>query len=179
MLLIRIWILTAFIFLSGNLLSNVYAQNSFDIKEIVLRKTGRNDAGVRHGQSIEQAVQSLGKPTRIEDYFFEIHDKKGYLYYYGTNKLYFIDRTLDAFEISDHSISVSVGNGKKAQIGDKVESGSFVGIPVSKQAGNGFNVNYSASIVSYLKNGAQPLDMTLNFLFNSQNELIFIAFHIP
>ncbi|WP_221394083.1 hypothetical protein [Dyadobacter sp. NIV53] len=169
-----------------------YAQYLVEIREVALMKTSNLSKGVTCGETTNKILQTLGKPSKIEDYFFETEDRNGKIYHYGSNKLYIIGDTLVSFEITDPTITVGAGKGKTFRINDKIKTGprkiltknsnssktetiqSFIGFPVSPDPGHSFNVDYKSSILLWLKHNSQPLDSSLSLLFNDQDELIHI-----
>ena len=170
------------------------AQYVAEINEVVLTKTGSLSEGVICRETTNKILQTLGQPSGIEGYFFEMNDRNGKIYHYGSNKLYIIGDTLISFEINDPSITVSAGKSKTFKIHNKIKtefkqgftkngkssksetSQSFIGFPVSSISGNAFNVDYKKSLLIRLENNSQLSDSSLSLLFNDQDELIHIHY---
>ena len=182
-----------FVLLIG-ITQTTHAQYVAEMKEVVLMKTGNLSKEVTCGETVNKILQTLGQPSHIEDYLFEIDDRSGKIYHYGSNKLYVIGDTLVSFEITDPSITVSAGKDKTFKIHDKIKTEpgqiitkrdksskaetrqSFIGFPISSVPGNAFNVDYETLLLLRLEMNSQPSDSSLSLLFNDQNELIHIHY---
>ncbi|MDF2158775.1 hypothetical protein [Algoriphagus sp. CAU 1675] len=108
-----------------SILQNVQAQRiplpgtqPIEISEINL-KNPENYKKIFYAESAEKLIQAFGIPTSSEPYVFEMEEKIGSLYKYGSNNLYFKENKLYLFIIKANNIHVGRGN-NYIKIGDPV-----------------------------------------------------------
>ena len=113
----KILIITLTLFLAT---IKLYAQNYVNPTDIALFKIGNNNAGLFLGETMEKAIQILGKPTKIEDLFLELDDVTGKVLCYGKNRLIFSKNALISFKIIQPNILIGKADSAQFRIGDKI-----------------------------------------------------------
>ena len=73
-----------------------------DVKSFGLMKAGATQKALYLGDSSEQALKILGKPTQTETLYSEVDDAMMEVWTYHQSKLYFLKNALKDFTISDY-----------------------------------------------------------------------------
>ncbi|REA58813.1 hypothetical protein DSL64_19270 [Dyadobacter luteus] len=144
-------------------------------KEIYLKKSKEAERKILFGQSILQAIPVLGKPDKIEDYYFEADEKTGKLYHYGKSHVFFMDDKLSGFTIVDSSLVVGLDNGLEVRVGDGLKSDNFKNYKARYSPGTSFNIYATCSIE--LNIGTS--DDSIFLLFDEKDRLNGIAHWSP
>ena len=72
------------------------------------------------GCSANQVINHFGKPEKIENFYFEMDDTSGFIYYYDGLKLFIQNgRGLESFEINSSEYSITNNNLK---VGESIET---------------------------------------------------------
>lgn len=99
------------------------AQNKYyKIDEILIMKPGDISKGIVLDDSVEKLVNLLGNPSRIEDYYFEMEESHGKIYYYNKNKIYIINNKVFSYELLDSKLAFGKLNDFQIKVGDNIQS---------------------------------------------------------
>ncbi|WP_420316919.1 hypothetical protein [Ekhidna sp.] len=86
------------------------------ISELGLKTSSSNEA-VFLDHPRAHILTKLGTPNSIEDYYYEMDELMAERFIYNTNYVFVSNDKLDAFELTDNSLSVSY-RGKSIKVGD-------------------------------------------------------------
>lgn len=126
-----------------------------------------NSKKITYGEAAEKLIQAFGAPNSSEAYLFEMNEKVGTLYQYGTNKIYFMENKLYLFEINTSSILVKNG-AYTLKVGDPITAMS------------NFYPNYILEnnyVIAKIKNQHGEIDGSILVKTNGTN-IIQISFNI-
>ena len=172
------------------------AQRGFDIKGMVLmdgRKPGKATFDVNGSRAA--AVRALGKPTKIEKQYDEIDNDTAVVYYYRTNKLYFLKDQLLDFVLNDNTLAFGRSYEQAFRVGALLTSAPAqrkAGAPaaskrhflnklpptdlhVDTEPGKSRNIPYAAMAYNNTRYGATETDAHFEILFDAKNRVIQIA----
>ena len=133
-----------------------------DVKSFGLMKAGATQKALYLGDSSEQALKILGKPTQTETHYSEVDDAMMEVWTYHQSKLYFLKNALKDFTISDTHLWVGKARGETFKIGDKLlmhrngntKTALFYHYPVTIEKGRSRNIDYTESCaVTFTING--------------------------
>lgn len=150
------------------------AQNDIT-KDIYLKRSRDTRSKIFLGQSIKEAIPALGKPDKIEDYYFEADEKTGKLYHYGQSHVFFMDDKLDSFNIPDSSLIVGLHNGPEFHVGDDFRAAKFKNYKARYSPGMSFNT-YATWMIGL---NIASSDDTLFLLFDKNEKLNGIHHYSP
>lgn len=122
--------------------------------ELVIMKPGDISKGIAYGDSKDKLIKLLGNPTKIEDYYFEIEEAHGKIYYYNKNKLFVLNNKIFSFDLFDDTLAfgklnkfqikvnqvVTIKN-RKSYIGEFEVTNNRRGI-----VGNSMNIDYTSFV---------------------------------
>jgi hypothetical protein len=144
-------------------------------KEIYLKKSKEAERKILFGQSILQAIPVLGKPDKIEDYYFEADEKTGKLYHYGKSHVFFMDDKLYGFTILDSSLVVGLDNGPEFIVGEDFRDTKFKSYKAKYSPGMSFNI-YATWFIEL---NIETSDNSIFLLFDKKDRLNGIAHWSP
>ncbi|MGS2762242.1 hypothetical protein [Sinomicrobium sp. M5D2P9] len=166
------------------LVSVPLSAQTIEINTLYLTKSG-SQAKVYPDDNISRATQVFGAPSDIEDYIFEMANRKGKIYTYNRNKVYTIDDKIVRFDINTNTVLLGIDGNKTFKIGDKIVETKrviphgpdrtttlidlkFLGKKVESEEGSIKGFNYAYYQVLYLSN----TDRRLVLYFNSSKALV-------
>ena len=169
------------------------AQRFFDTKGMGLMK-GQQPGTVKlnYGDSQAAAIKALGKPTKTAKMYFEMDNDMATVYYYRTNKLYFLKGHLVEFELNDNTLVFGKMPAQALRIGSKLtavvgqaktakakryllNNQPLVDLIVDTKPGKSRNVNYVTVAYNSIRYGTVNTDASITLLFNTNNRVILIA----
>ena len=169
------------------------AQRFFDIKGMGLMKGLQpGTAKLSCGDSRAAAIKALGKPTKTAKMYFEIDNDTAVVYYYRTNKLYFLKGHLVDFELNDNTLAFGKTPGQALRIGSRLTAVAgqaktatakryllnnqpLVNLIVDTKPGKSRNVNYATVAYNNIRYGTTNTDASIEILFDSNDKVILIA----
>ncbi|MFD1470808.1 hypothetical protein ACFQ48_21475 [Hymenobacter caeli] len=193
-------VLALVVALCADLCNAAHAQQTIDIKQIGLRN-GRVGAttALYLGQNSEAAIRVLGNPTKTGKEFIETQEGNADVFYYKSNRLYFVKDTLVGFDLRDESLVIgetiitSFGVNYKIantprQIAKDTQRKSphfinssriLVGFVWGKNPGETRNQRYSSKFFGFLFNGPKDINSWLEILFDDSGEVINVVVGAP
>ena len=171
----------------------VTAQRFFDTKGMGLMKGQQpGTAKLNYGDSQAAAIRALGKPTKTAKMYFEMDNDMATVYYYRTNKLYFLKGHLVEFELNDNTLVFGKMPAQALRIGSKLtavvgqaktakakryllNNQPLVDLIVDTKPGKSRNVNYATVAYNSTRYGTVNTDASIEILFDMNNRVILIA----
>ena len=169
------------------------AQRAFNIKGMGLMN-GRQPGKTKldFGESRAAAIKALGKPTKTAKMYFEMDNDMATVYYYRTNKLYFLKGHLVEFELNDNTLVFGKMPAQALRIGSKLtavvgqaktakakryllNNQPLVDLIVDTKPGKSRNVNYATVAYNSTRYGTVNTDASIEILFDMNNRVILIA----
>ena len=169
------------------------AQRAFNIQGMGLMN-GRQPGKTKldFGESRAAAVKALGKPTKTAKMYFEIDNAMADVYFYHTNKLYFLKDQLVDFELNDNTLAFGKSYQQAFRIGSKLTAVAgqakaataprymlnnqpLVDLLVETKPGKSRNVHYSTVAYNSTRYGTVNSDDSFEILFDANNKVILIA----
>ncbi|GAA3965547.1 hypothetical protein [Hymenobacter antarcticus] len=169
------------------------AQRFFDTKGMGLMKGQQpGTSKLNYGDNRAVAVKVLGKPTKTAKMYFEIEHDTAVVYYYRTNKLYFLKGHLIDFELNDNTLAFGKTPDQALRIGSRLivvagqaktasakryllNNQPLVDLIVDTKPGKSRNVNYSTVAYNSIRYGTINSDASIEILFDANNKVILIA----
>ncbi|MBN7814858.1 hypothetical protein [Algoriphagus pacificus] len=93
---------------------------AIEISSISLSIPGSTEK-LKFGNSSDRLFQVLGKPTKAEEYYFEIDEMYAMRYQYDGNEIYFLEGKLHSFDLNTTSIQLIIGE-NSIKVGDPISS---------------------------------------------------------
>ena len=169
------------------------AQRFFDAKGMGLMKGQQpGTVNLNYGNSQAAAIIALGKPTKTAKMYFEIDNDTAIVYYYRTNKLYFLKSHLVDFELNDNTLAFGKTPAQALRIGSRLTAVTgqakpgtvkryllnnqpLVDLIVDTKPGKSRNVNYVTVAYNSIRYGTVNTDASIEILFDANNRVILIA----
>ena len=169
------------------------AQRFFDAKGMGLMKGQQpGTVNLNYGDSQAAAIIALGKPTKTAKMYFEMDNDTATVYYYRTNKLYFLKSHLVDFELNDNTLAFGKTPAQALRIGSRLTAVAgqtktakakqyllnnqpLVDLIVDAKPGKSRNVNYVTVAYNSIRYGTVNTDASIEILFDANNRVILIA----
>jgi len=105
---------------SPNRPTSQQVEKSYKIDEILIMKPGDMSKGISYEDSEHKLIRLLGNPTKIDEYYNEMHDKNEKLYYYNKNKIYIREGKVFYYELLDNTLAFGKLNAFQIKVGDNI-----------------------------------------------------------
>ncbi|MGM5631331.1 hypothetical protein O2K51_10555 [Apibacter raozihei] len=156
-------------FLFGLLFLSGILSAQYKISEMIVMKPGVMSQGIAYDDTVDKVTRVLGKPTKIEDFYFEINEEYGKIYYYNKNKIFILNNKVSSIDLSDNTLAFGKKNKFQIRIGDEIQTkiyyrdrgsgmpkiktvenyiGGFTDTDIKKEKGRSRNIDYTGYISS-------------------------------
>lgn len=107
--------------------TNQQVVKSYKVSEILIMKPGDMSQGISYEDSEDKLIRLFGNPTKIDEYYNEMHDTNEKLYYYNKNKIYVREKKVFYYELLDNTLAFGKLNTFQVKVGDNMTYRTIAG----------------------------------------------------